>query len=300
MQDRNDSSQGYHFQDDDPGRVDPWAYQAYRGEDGACAGGNIPPDPQDRRRKGGRGGCLAALIIFILVMSVFPVLFATHMTGGSDSSDDEYASGDEYGEEYEGWAEEEEAQETEDEGPDPAEAVTWQAYGLPRELLLVLENGNAQGYRLEISVLFRDEAGTMLSVEDAYVQCCPPGGKNVASVQLPRDPEGNLVPYADYDITVNVEESSYENYAAQISIESNLASAGGVVAALTNGMNQEIRSLDLVCVYYQAGQAVGYDTNYLYDLKDTAAVEFDAPTDAQYEPVLFDDYEIIVTDTSVD
>ena len=57
MQDRNDSSQGYHFQDDDPGRVDPWAYQAYRGRMAPAQAGI---SRRIRRTGGGRAAGAAA------------------------------------------------------------------------------------------------------------------------------------------------------------------------------------------------------------------------------------------------
>ena len=44
---------------------------------------------------------------------------------------------------------------------------------------------------------------------------------------------------------------------------------------------------------------VGYSTNYLENLSDREAVEFYTPNDPELNPIPFDDYKILVTDTEI-
>lgn len=299
MQDKNDFDRNDSFYEEDPGRIDPWEYD-YGKTSGSHTFSGDPDDEQRRKRKRlMMVPMLFGLLAVCAVLTVFRYLGNEESASsqGQAAEEDEavYADGEEA---MEGISVEDSGEEMKEAAPetDLADSVVWQAYELPRELLIVVENENDQGLRLEWNVVFYAEDGSMLSVENGYVQCCLPGGKNVSTVRLPQDPENNLVAYSSYDVEVNVEESSSDNYAAQISIQSNIAAAGGVAAAVTNETNTEMSSVSLICLYYQTGQVIGYASGYLYDLTERAAVEFDPPRDGQYQAMTFDDYEIIVMD----
>ena len=57
--------------------------------------------------------------------------------------------------------------------------------------------------------------------------------------------------------------------------------------------------MELVCLYYKDGNAVGMNSQYITDMGESANVDFSVPYDSDYNDLEFDDYEIIVNSTTI-
>ena len=57
-------------------------------------------------------------------------------------------------------------------------------------------------------------------------------------------------------------------------------------------------SVELMCIYYKDGSAIGITSQYISDMEKKANVEFSAPYDSDYNDLEYDDYEIIINGTN--
>lgn len=254
---------------------------------------------------------ITAVILFAVVPAVVPILLYTSVQI-ADSREMSAGAGDEIG------ANETpaDAQTIENAGAAGSEnaaayasaaalkaAVSCREYVLPEELLFLCINDNSVTVDINVNVVFFDEAGQLLSIEDAAVWSCGPGERAVATARLPHDTEYNRIPFDHYDLEVTVEETSEsmlrKNYGPELTITSNIGTEGTVLAMVENPTGITFYRVRLICLYYQGDNVMGYSTNYLENLSDREAVEFYTPNDPELNPIPFDDYKILVTDTEI-
>lgn len=197
--------------------------------------------------------------------------------------------------------EETEMEETTEAERNLEEHISLQETVLPRQLLFLGTNENNVTVSGEISVIFYDEAGQMLSLGNMYINNCPPGGKIYDGVYLPRDRNGQNVPYDHYEINLQVEERSevpgYEYLGDQLMITANVGVNGNTLVKVENPTGQMIDQVELVCLYDQQGEIVGYESAYLSRLEDQGVLEFPLPRDENYQEIPYDDFEIVVVST---
>ena len=172
---------------------------------------------------------------------------------------------------------------------------------LPRQLLLLGTNENEVDVSVNISVVFYDEAGKMMTAEEAYAAFCGPGAKLYETVYLPKDANGQPVSFDHYEVYVTAEERNpYPEYADlgdQLTITANVGLDGKVLAKVENGTGAAIDQVELACLYYQGDQTVGFERDSLNHLEEVGIAEFNAPADAAFQPVAFDSFEVVVVST---
>lgn len=168
-------------------------------------------------------------------------------------------------------------------------------------VVATLENNNDIDVTIHANITYYDSSESMISSAETYCWDCAANGECVFWFSSPTDSNSNNVDYSSFSITYTVEDAHnnfpYTNCGSQISIESNKSSDGGVVANFTNPTGSTIDSMETVCVYYLNGNAVGFSFNLITDFADTISSEFDAPRDANFEVMNFDDYKIYINST---
>ena len=172
---------------------------------------------------------------------------------------------------------------------------------LPRQLLLLGTNENEVDVSVNISVVFYDEAGKMMTAEEAYAAFCGPGAKLYETVYLPKDANGQPVSFDHYEVYVTAEERNpnpeYADLEDQLTITANVGLDGKVLAKVENGTGAAIDQVELACLYYQGDQTVGFERDSLNHLEEVGIAEFNAPADAAFQPVAFDSFEVVVVST---
>ena len=133
---------------------------------------------------------------------------------------------------------------------------------------------------------------------------CGPGETALATVRLSHDAEYHPVPFDRYERKLTVKETSasmlQKNYGKELHIASNIGAEGTVLAMAENPTGITFSHVRLVCLYCQGDNVVGYSTHYLEDLSEREAIEFYPPRDAESNPIPFDGYRILVTDTETE
>ena len=183
-------------------------------------------------------------------------------------------------------------------------AITIREYPLSDDLLLICENANPTDVNLRFQAIYYDADGQMLSIEERWRTSCPAGGRSAVAIPAPADQENNPVPYDHYALTMESEEidPDYDciNYGSSLDIVSNVGVDGNVLVSITNSAERTFTGIELGCIYYQDGSAVGMATQYLDGLSDQAAVKFFTPYDYSAdtpECITFDSHEILVLRT---
>lgn len=180
--------------------------------------------------------------------------------------------------------------------------ITQTDYAAPKSLILVYENKNAVDVQLEITVTYYDENDDLLFLRNSYIWGCAAGGRAAVDVPYPYDKDYNDIPYSRYEITALAKEVDYrfysQNYGTQFQIKSNPGSRGSVLASITNPTGMTFDSVELMCIYYKDGSAIGITSQYISDMEKKANVEFSAPYDSDYNDLEYDDYEIIINGTN--
>lgn len=175
-------------------------------------------------------------------------------------------------------------------------------YAAPQSLILIYENKNTVDVQMEITVTYYDENDDLLFLRNTYIRSCAAGGKAAIDVSYPYDRDYNDIPYSHYEITALAKEVDYryysQNYGTQFQIKSNPGSQGSVLASIANPTGITFDSVELMCVYYKDGSAIGLSSQYISDMGKTANVEFSVPYDSDYHELEYDDYEIIINSTN--
>ena len=183
------------------------------------------------------------------------------------------------------------------------ENIVQQDYATSRNLILIYENKNAHDVQLEITVTYYNENDDLLFLRNNYVWSCAAGGKAAVDVTLPYDKDYNDIPYSRYEVDTIARETDPQyytpNYGKDFQIKSNQGLQGGVIASVTNPTGKTFDSVELMCVYFKDGAAVGSAYEYVSDMGKAATVEFSAPYDINYNDLSYDDYEIFVNSTTI-
>ena len=267
---------------------------------------NMDPEhgnEKDRNTKGKRKGSVAFLFLIGIAVLYFAVqsVFFSGFFGPAGGFLDGWRSASQ-GEEQP----REEAPRTQNEEETKAqenldENVKLEERLLARQLLLLGTNDNEVDVSVDISVVFYNEAGKMMTAEEAYAVFCGPGAKLYETVYLPRDANGQPVPFDHYEVYVTAEERNpnpeYDYLGDQLTITANVGLDGKVLAKVENGTGAAIDQVELACLYYQGDQTVGFERDSLNHLEEVGIAEFNAPADAAFQPVAFDSFEVVVVST---
>ncbi len=183
-----------------------------------------------------------------------------------------------------------------------SEQVELTAWKCPTELIVICENNSDSVVDVDIKVVFYDEQSVMMSVEESYISYCPKGHKGVTYVMGPQNEAYEPVAYDHYEIRYSVTESyeneSYEYYGDELILNSNIGINGTVLLDVQNPTGIVFDSVHYYCIFYEGGQVVGMNQDLSTQLGSSGDVlELGAPMDENYEPLSFDDYEIIVGST---
>lgn len=183
------------------------------------------------------------------------------------------------------------------------ENIVQQDYAASRNLILIYENKNTQDIQLEITVTYYDENDNLLFLRNNYIWSCPAGGKAAAEVTLPYDKDYNDIPYSRYEVDTIARKTDPQyytpNYGKDFQIKSNQGLQGGVIASIKNPTGKTFDSVELMCVYFKDGAAVGSAYEFISDMGKSATVEFSSPYDVNYNDLSYDDYEIFINSTTI-
>ena len=193
--------------------------------------------------------------------------------------------------------------ETTEETPaaDVMDSLTAETIVTPRELLILFENHGDVPADIHGEVVFYGENGEMLSLEERWSDPCWPDGRAMLSVYLPHDEDFQFVPFDSYEIRLDAEEAEEDEasryFGNELEIVSNVGTEGTVLASISNPTGQVFRMVQMICLYYKDGEAVGYVPCIINEVEEEAVAEFGRPTDEHYKTLEFDDYEILVMST---
>lgn len=168
-------------------------------------------------------------------------------------------------------------------------------------LVVVLDNENKIDVMPEVSIVFFDSNNNMLSTDDDYFKTLKAGSKGVMVFKYPYDSNYNKVDYNHFEITISVDVNNplfkLKSYSDKVKVKSNIG-ANSVVANATNDADKDLDGIELTAIYYSNGIIVGTDDKFIYGLSSgkSKTINFNIPHDSNYDDIIFDDYEILVSE----
>ncbi len=238
-----------------------------------------------------KGAAVTGMVIAILSI-VTTVLVYVAASGGFSSSKDPYSVKDTYIPSQEELAASDAL----------LEQVTWADYGTDSGVIFTFENRNPEEVDFTIHVSYFDEDGDLVSRRNGYLwACAASGGEAAVLISAPHDRDYEKLPYDYYSVEIYARSRNYygdenliSNYSRDISVVAERSSNDGVLASLLSSAPVPITDLELVCIFYQDGEAVGSCESYLYDYMEGQTAEFYAPLDEEYHTIDYDDFKVFV------
>lgn len=163
-------------------------------------------------------------------------------------------------------------------------------------IIAILTNKNSYAISLSATIIYYDEAGSMLgkTTEDNYY--FEPGKKCSIYFIGPYDNDYNDVAYSSYKVTYSVESTEYQtSNLSDIKVSSNIG-VDNVMAEVTNNGNKNAEYTEIGIVFYKDGEAIACDYQYAEcgTPGSTDYLEFSFPYDENYDTIQIDSYKIFV------
>ena len=181
-----------------------------------------------------------------------------------------------------------------------SEDVVAQATPINNFLLVMFEN-KAQNIvsDVEVRVVFYDAQNNILSTDSNYISLIFPAKKYPINFAIPRDLNGNLVPYDHYEITSSVSDIAFdgEDASADVAYNDNLGALNNVMVNVENNGDKDIQEVCFSAEFYLEGQLVGASTGSVWGLNagQNAITEIYPPLDEYGQNIAFDKYELSIT-----
>ncbi len=170
-------------------------------------------------------------------------------------------------------------------------------------LIFIVTNNSTYSFPcLKANIVYYDDKGNMLSMDDAFIESFVPEQEGVLIFDLPKDKNQDYVEYEHYELTFISDDDwlfNHENLYREISIESNIGSEG-VMVKLTNNSVLNIQEIKSYVIYYKDDEIVGYDSNsYNNNLGsgESIVIEYERPTIKDYISESFYSYKYAEYDT---
>lgn len=176
-------------------------------------------------------------------------------------------------------------------------------YGTDSGVIVLINNNNDIDVTVEANVTYYDDQQNMLSSDSNYLWDCAKNGTGSIVLEGPMDADYNRVDYDSFKIVYSVSDAhdnfSYDNLQSEIEITSNIGSDSGVTAEFTNNTGNTLDELDTMCVYFANDNAIGYTTEIVWDCAESASVSYAPPMDSNFNPIVYDNYEIYINGTVI-
>ena len=161
-------------------------------------------------------------------------------------------------------------------------------------LLIETENKNSENVYAKVSITLYDKDKKPLGSDDDILYIMGKS-KGYSFVYL-MDEEKN---YETYDVKASFEYVDPEYYTFQndkLKLESENKTDSKVIAVFKNNSGEKLEEASFSVFFYKGTELVGYDNTSEFDIaKDgSKTVEFDNPTDEEYDDIDYDKYDIKV------
>lgn len=164
-------------------------------------------------------------------------------------------------------------------------------------VVAIIKNKNKYPVSVEVKLVYLKSSGKMIDTDSDDIYCLEPSGTCALFFQSPHDSSYRSVNYANFKITLNVEKSSYNKYAAsKISIKANRGSDNITIRAKNNS-KYNLDTIKISIVFYDKNKnAIGYDYHYAEcENKGTSDyLSFSYPYDDNYDTIYPVSYKIYV------
>ena len=161
-------------------------------------------------------------------------------------------------------------------------------------LLIETENKNSENVYAKVSITLYDKDKKPLGSDDDILYIMGKS-KGYSFVYL-MDEEKN---YETYDVKASFEFVDPEYYTFQndkLKLESENKTDSKVIAVFKNNSGEKLEEASFSVFFYKGTELVGYDNTSEFDIaKDgSKTIEFDNPTDEEYDDIDYDKYDIKV------
>lgn len=163
-------------------------------------------------------------------------------------------------------------------------------------LLLTLKNKNKTTIDVVTEVEFYDEDDKFLGSDKAYLYGF--GYNQEAVIRIYNTPTG----YAYYKVYFDVDESYYISYVKDMTLTSNNNKADNkIVVQAKNNSDVEIKTVEVVVIFYKNNEVVGYETDYETSISPgrSANLSYYYPYDSSYDTIDFDDYKLYINEAYI-
>lgn len=169
-------------------------------------------------------------------------------------------------------------------------------------VVAILTNKNTLPIEVKGTLVYFNNSGAMLEAVSDLNWCLEPNATCVFRFSAPYDTNDDLVPYADYELNLNVAKSTIETYGAKkLKVESNIG-ANNVTAKIINNSKKHFEYIHATVVFFDSdGNAMGYGENSLYGMNsgDVKYESFDLPeeyneNDGEYHVIMPASYKIYI------
>lgn len=163
-------------------------------------------------------------------------------------------------------------------------------------VIAILSNDNSYSISLSATMVFYDEAGSMLGESSGENYYFEPGKKCAVYFSGPYDGDYNNVEYSSFKTIYSVDSTEYLiSNLSDIKIVSNIGS-DNVMVEITNSGNETSEYTEIGIIFYKDGEAIAYDYNYA-ECETPGSIdylEFSFPYDENYDTIQIDSYEVYV------
>lgn len=173
--------------------------------------------------------------------------------------------------------------------------ISYEAIETSKQLVAIFYNENKANVRLDVSVVFYDASGRMLSQDTDYVSCFQKGKHTVMTFNYPKTADYKIAEYSTYKITFTATAalSFYKSYVNKIQINSNKGASNDVIAECVNTGSKSISYMQFTNVYYKDGNIVGVSIANASNLMPgtSTMITLRQPYDADYNGLEYDKFK---------
>lgn len=169
-----------------------------------------------------------------------------------------------------------------------------QLYDTGDGIIAIIKNGYNKNISLNATITYYNDGKKVgITPNDNY--CFVSGTQCALYFVSPMDSNFDALEYDDYKISYKAEVSTRKSNLKYIKEESELVS-DKVIVDVKNTGKQTAEFTTIAIVFYNNGQVIGYDSNYVdvQNKGDSDSIEFYAPYDSNFDTLVFDDYKIFI------
>lgn len=183
------------------------------------------------------------------------------------------------------------------------ENIEIEALGITKsgDFAIKITNNNDVPVNIEtVSTIFKDENGTFMKRAESYDSFFSIDA-NSETIVYDWGYDEDFSQYPNYEFSVSLSNIS-EDYLYNNFEVSSTDTGDQISVQVTNNNSESVESMDINVVYYENGSIVGIESGYSYDSiidkGESAYINVYYPTDADYNEVSFDEYEVYIMQAS--